>query len=68
METPTERRVRVTRQVYDTFPVPLNPNRFLNAVLDIIRGGYGFSEHDRLEAVDALTEIHLPHSVTIWKT
>lgn len=64
METAAQRRERVTALVVARFPAALAPNRFANAILDIVRGGHGFDPEDRLEAIDALTERHLPASTT----
>ena len=74
METPIERRDRVTALVKARWPDPLTPNQFTNAILDIIRSaGMNVSHTDTpmhpmevLEAVDALTEMHLDPSERVW--
>lgn len=62
METPDERRTRVTAIVAAKWPKPLSPNRFVNAILDIVRGE-AFDEADVPEAVDALAWRHLGESI-----
>ena len=67
------RRERVSAMVRARWPNHLTPNQFTNTVLDIIRsGGQIVSQTpmdpmDVLEAVDALTEMHLDVSKTSWK-
>lgn len=56
------RRDRVTALVKEKWPTPLSPNRLLNAILDIIRGE-AFAYEDVIEAIDALTWMHLPYSL-----
>lgn len=68
------RRERVTALVRARWPTPLSPNRFVNTILDIVRShgtnisptGEALSEDDVLEAVDALSEMHLGVSED-WK-
>lgn len=62
METNEERRERVTALVQAAWPEPLSHNKLMNVILDIIRGDERFVNErfdDRLEAVDALTWMHL---------
>lgn len=74
MESPTERRDRVTRLVKARWPDTLTPNKLLNAILDIIRSGGMNVTHgcnpmppmDVIEAIDALTEMHLDVSDRVW--
>lgn len=74
MESSTERRDRVTALVRARWPNPLTPNQFLNTILDIIRSGGMNVTHadtpsdpmDVLEAIDALTEMHLDPSERVW--
>jgi hypothetical protein len=74
METPTERRDRVTALVRARWPKTLTPNQFTNTILDIIRSAGMNVIHadtpsdpmDVLEAIDALTEMHLDPSERVW--
>jgi len=73
-ETPVSRRDRVTARVKARWPNPLTPNQFTNTVLDIIRSAgtnvtgadTPMDPMDVLEAVDALTEMHLDVSNRVW--
>ena len=73
-ETPTARRDRVAAMVKARWPNPLSPNQLLNTTLDIIRSGGMNVTHaavpsdpmDVLEAIDALTEMHLDVSPRVW--
>lgn len=74
METATQRRDRVTALVKARWPNPLTPNQFTNTILDIIRSAGMNVTHadtpsdpmDVLEAIDALTEMHLDPSERVW--
>jgi hypothetical protein len=76
MESPTERRDRVAALVRARWPNPLPPNVFTNTILDIIRSGGMNVTHskkpmdleDVVEAIDALTEMHLDVSFMLWST
>lgn len=74
METPCQRRDRVTALVKARWPYCITPNQFTNAILDTIRSAGMNVTHaetpsdpmDVLEAVDALTEMHLDVSDRVW--
>ncbi len=73
-EVPVTRRDRVTALVKARWPNPLNGDQFLNTILDIIRSAGMNVTHadtpsdpmDVLEAIDALTEMHLDPSERVW--
>ena len=70
-ETPQQRRDRVSALVKAKWPVTLDPNEFVNTILDIIySAGMNVSGSkepwhpmDVLEAVDALSWLHLDASM-----
>lgn len=74
MESPTERRDRVAALVQARWPHRLTPNQFTNTILDIIRSAGMNVTHaaepmnpmDVIEAIDALTEMHLDVSNRVW--
>jgi len=66
METPEEHRNRVTALVEAKWPNPLEPNVFVNTILDIIRGEW-FAREDVIEAIDALAWKNLPGARTWGK-
>ena len=73
-EDPCDRRDRVTALVRARWPEPLTPNQLLNTILDTIRSAGTNVTHadtpmdpmDVLEAIDALTEMHLDVSDRVW--
>lgn len=70
-ETPEQRQKRVAGLVADRWPDPLSYNRCLNTILDIVRGKYDSvfpEEYDRKEAIDALAERNLPHTLRSYPT
>lgn len=62
METPLERQIRITNLVMEKWPKPLSPNKLINTIIDIVRGKH-FVEDDIVEAVDAISLLHLPISL-----
>jgi hypothetical protein len=64
-ETPLERRERVTKLVDEKWPTPLEPNEFVNTIINILTGSW-FEYEDAREAVNALAWKHLGVSLE-WK-
>lgn len=54
-----EHDAEIAAQLKTLWPETLQPNRLLNVILDICRGGYNIPWDKRVEAIDQLTWAHL---------